>query len=105
MVHVHNNRVYISTFPEHVEWLIENSTHEVWIVYLHHKNKEKEKITKDNYKEICYNVQIDYANGIFPDELFMVVDLGDLTISHHTDLYNKLSVNYSSSYQFSPYKF
>jgi signal transduction histidine kinase len=42
MVHVHNNRVYISTFPEHVEWLIENSTHEVWIVYLHHKNKELE---------------------------------------------------------------
>lgn len=81
---VHKNRGYIGTFPEHVRFLIENSTHEVWVVYKS-KDKPMERVTKENYEVICAKIEKDYVDRVHTDSLYMVSNIGDITMSISTD--------------------
>lgn len=91
---VHKNRVYIPTFPEHAKYLIENSTHEVWVVYVN-TGKKKEKLDKDNYIRICNEIQKGYDEQIMTHQLYLVHTLPDLTIEHYGD-----SVRINSSFDY-----
>jgi hypothetical protein len=102
---VHNNRIYIETFSEHVRWLVENSRHEVWVAYLNSKNKPMEKLTKDNYNEICSEIERCYKEKILADGLFIVSNLGGLTIKHTIDYSDNSHVTYNSNYKHPYYKF
>ena len=44
---VKNGFTYIQLFPDFAKWLIENTTHDVVVVFEHHKKKSKIKITKE----------------------------------------------------------
>jgi hypothetical protein len=98
MTHIHKNRIYISTFIEHAKFLIEKSTHEVWIVYKHYLNKEMERLTMDNYQEICDSIQTSYDERVSPKcELFMAFDIGNITMESYDDSYGKLYVDINST--------
>lgn len=103
MAKIYDNRIYIPTFTKHVKWLIENSTHELWVVYSNGKNMEKEQVNKHNYIALCGEIDRCAEKGIGSDQIFMVVDLGELTIRHDVDSYHKHHISYNSTnknYQF-----
>jgi len=97
MIRIYNNRIFIPTFTEHVKWLIENSTHELYIVYLNSKNLEKEEVNKHNYIRLCKEIDRCREKQIGGDQIFMVEDIGELTMTHTRNSYQEVGINYSSS--------
>jgi hypothetical protein len=102
---VHKTRIYIDTFPEHARWLVENSRHEVWVVYLNSKDRPMERLTKENYGEICSEIERCYKEKILADGLFIVANLGELTIHHSKDSRDNHHVTYNSDYKHPHLKF
>jgi hypothetical protein len=104
MTYIHQNKLYVATFPEHVRFLIEKSTHKVVAVYKEHLNKEKEVLTKENYKQICEDVQKAYNERVSPPaDLFMVFDIPDLTLTIYTDSYRETSIDIKSTNNYNNY--
>jgi len=59
MTTVLNNKIYIRLYIEEAKWLIENTNREIWIVHANNKNKNKEKVTKENYLDILNQMDLD----------------------------------------------
>jgi hypothetical protein len=99
MTKVYNNKFYIQTFTEHAKWLIENSTHKLWIVYLNNKNMEKEQVNKHNYKALCGEIDRCIEKQIESDQIFIVVDVPELTMRHTENSYKEQHLSYNSTYE------
>lgn len=98
MVTILDNKIYIRLYIEEAQWLIENTNREIWIVHANNKNKNKEKVTKENYIDIINQMDLDWKNNEMTGSLFLVDDIGDLTVSHSSNSRGETYVNYTSTH-------